>query len=93
MKKITVSVSFDDEKLSALKMYLEQRGQSVESELEKALIRSTPRPCLRVFVSFSICVREYRQKRQKRKRSLFLLPWLIPHPTGVTAFEKPTLRY
>ena len=35
MKKITVSVSFDDEKLSALKMYLEQRGQSVESELEK----------------------------------------------------------
>lgn len=37
MKKITVSVSFDDEKLSALKMYLEQRGQSVESELEKSI--------------------------------------------------------
>ena len=37
MKKTTISVSFEDEKLSALKMYLEQRGQTVESELEKAL--------------------------------------------------------
>lgn len=37
MKKTTVSVSFDDEKFSALKMYLEQRGQTVEGELEKAL--------------------------------------------------------
>ncbi len=37
MKKTTISVSFDDEKLSALKMYLEQRGQTVEGELEKTL--------------------------------------------------------
>ena len=37
MKKTTISVSFEDEKLSALKMYLEQRGQSVESELEKSI--------------------------------------------------------
>ncbi len=37
MKKTTINVSFEDEKLSALKMYLEQKGQSVESELEKAL--------------------------------------------------------
>ena len=37
MKKTTISVSFEDEKLSALKMYLEQRGQTVEGELEKAL--------------------------------------------------------
>ena len=36
MKK-TVMVSFDDEKLSALKMYLEQKGLTVEGELEKAL--------------------------------------------------------
>ena len=32
MKK-TVTVSFDDEKLSALKMYLEQKGLTVEGEL------------------------------------------------------------
>ena len=37
MKKTTIRVSFEDEKLSALKMYLEQRGQTVEGELEKAL--------------------------------------------------------
>ena len=37
MKKTTISVPFEDEKLSALKMYLEQRGQTVEGELEKAL--------------------------------------------------------
>lgn len=37
MKKTTASVSFDDEKLSALKMYLEQRGQTIDGELEKAL--------------------------------------------------------
>ena len=36
MKK-TVTVSFDDEKLSALKMYLEQKGLTVEGELEKSL--------------------------------------------------------
>ena len=36
MKK-NISVSYDEEKLSALKMYLEQKGQTVEGELEKAL--------------------------------------------------------
>ncbi len=37
MKKTTISVSFDDEKLAALKMYLQQKDLTVESELEKAL--------------------------------------------------------
>ncbi len=37
MKKITITVSFDEEKLSALKMYLSQRGVQVESELERSL--------------------------------------------------------
>ena len=37
MKKTTVTVSFDEEKLSALKMYLSQRGTQVEAELEKSL--------------------------------------------------------
>lgn len=36
MKK-NITVSYDEEKLSALKMYLEQKGQTVESELEKSL--------------------------------------------------------
>lgn len=37
MKKISVSVSYEEEKLSALKLYLEQKGSQVESELTKAL--------------------------------------------------------
>ena len=37
MKKASIMVSFDEEKLSALKLYLEQKGQKVETELEKAL--------------------------------------------------------
>ena len=37
MKKTNITVSFDEEKLSALKLYLEQKGQKVETELEKSL--------------------------------------------------------
>ncbi len=37
MKKTTVSITFDDEKLSALKMYLAQKNIQVETELEKSL--------------------------------------------------------
>lgn len=36
MKKATITVTYDEEKLAALKMYLEQKGQRVESELERA---------------------------------------------------------
>ena len=37
MKKTSITVTFDEEKLSALKLYLEQKGQKVETELEKSL--------------------------------------------------------
>ena len=37
MKKTAISIAFDDEKLSALKMYLAQKNMQVETELEKAL--------------------------------------------------------
>lgn len=37
MKKASITISFDEEKLSALKMYLDQKNMKVESELEKAL--------------------------------------------------------
>ena len=36
MKKANISVSFEEEKLSALKLYLGQKGSSVESELAAA---------------------------------------------------------
>lgn len=37
MKRINVTISFDDEKLAALKMYLEQKSLKTEIELEKQL--------------------------------------------------------
>ena len=37
MKKINIAVAYDEEKLSALKLYLEQKGQKVEMEIEKSL--------------------------------------------------------
>ena len=37
MKKTTLTISFDEEKLSAMKMYLEQKQQTVEGELDKSL--------------------------------------------------------
>lgn len=37
MKKATVTISFDEERLSALKMYMEQKNVKLEDELEKAI--------------------------------------------------------
>ena len=37
MKKIDIAIAFDEEKLTALKMYLGQKNMTVEKELEKAL--------------------------------------------------------
>ena len=37
MKKATITITFDEEKAAALKLYLEQKGTQVETELEKAV--------------------------------------------------------
>lgn len=37
MKKISISVSYDEEKLSTLRLYLEQKGIQIEEELTKSL--------------------------------------------------------
>lgn len=37
MKKITITISYDEEKISALKLYLGQKDTSAEDELTKAL--------------------------------------------------------
>lgn len=37
MKKTTINISYDEEKLSALKMYLGQKGSSLDDELVKML--------------------------------------------------------
>lgn len=37
MKKVNVTLTFDEEKLSALKLYLEQKGLTLDSELTAAV--------------------------------------------------------
>ena len=37
MKKTSITISYDEEKLSALKLYLGQKNSSAENELTKAL--------------------------------------------------------
>ena len=37
MKKTTFNISFDEDKASALVLYLSQKGATVETELEKSL--------------------------------------------------------
>lgn len=37
MKKVTITISYDEEKLSALKLYLGQKDLTTEDELTKAL--------------------------------------------------------
>lgn len=37
MKKAVITINFDEEKTVALKLYLEQKGSSVEMELAKSL--------------------------------------------------------
>ena len=43
MKKITVSIACDEEKLSALKMYLAQKDMRVETELEWTIVNKVDR--------------------------------------------------
>lgn len=37
MKKVNISISYDEEKTSTLKLYLEQKSLSLEEELEKCI--------------------------------------------------------
>lgn len=37
MKKTTITITYDEEKLSALKLYLEQKNSNTEDELTKAI--------------------------------------------------------
>lgn len=53
MKKTTFNISFDEDKASALVLYLSQKGATVETELEKRLIHSMQKPCLPVCVILS----------------------------------------
>ena len=46
MKKVTINISYDEEKISALKLYLDKKDVNVEDELknyiDKLYIKSVP---------------------------------------------------
>ena len=64
MKK-TVTVSIDEVKLSALKLYLEKKGQTLEDELEKCVetlyLKSVPAG-VRDYISLSMGNTEKKKK-------------------------------
>lgn len=37
MKKVTINISYDEEKLNALKLYLKQKDMNLDDELTKSL--------------------------------------------------------
>lgn len=75
MRKTSISISFDEDKLSALKMYLEQRSMKVEDELEKSLLTlytKTVPAGVREFIdmkSGTVTVATPKQRKQKHSLS------------------------
>ena len=74
MKKTTFNISFDEDKASALVLYLSQKGTTVETELEKALdpLYSKTVPAgVRDFIDMkSGCTTTAVPKARKQKTSL-----------------------
>lgn len=70
MKKANISVSFEEEKLSALKLYLGQKGSSVESELAAAcevLYMKTVPSNVRDFIDLRAGVPKTAEKKKTNK--------------------------
>ena len=65
MKKTTINISYDEEKLSALKIYLEQKSL----ELEDELIKELDTLCLQMFVSLLSCDPALHLRLQNKKHS------------------------
>lgn len=72
MKK-TVTVSYDEDKLKALKIYLEKKNQNVEDELEKhldALYNKTVPAVVKEFISFNSDGTPKTEKKQPSKKNV-----------------------
>ena len=54
MKKTTFNILFDEDKASALVLYLSQKARPPKRSWKKRSTRSTAKPCLRVCVILSI---------------------------------------
>lgn len=73
MKKATITVNFDEEKTAALKLYLEQKGTTIEKEVAKSLetlfTKSVPAG-VREFIALrsgNVLERSKEKKKQKEQ--------------------------
>ena len=72
MKKATITLSYDEEKLNALKLYLGQKEQSLETELTAAvdsLYLKTVPANVRDFIALRAGVEKTAEKKKKPKPS------------------------
>ena len=72
MKKSTITVTFDDEKLKALKMYLAEKNLSVETEVEEmiqSLYLKTVPLTVREFIAKKAKQEEKESKNPKRMKN------------------------
>lgn len=72
MKK-TVTVSYDEDKLKALKIYLEKKNQNVEDELETTLdilYTKTVPSAVREFLSLTTDSTPKTEKKQPQKKNV-----------------------
>lgn len=84
MKNATITVSYDEEKLNALRLYLSQRDSQPESELERALealYNKTVPIGVREFIDMRSGVSQTVAKPKKPKP-------FSPSAVGVTAEEQ-----
>ena len=70
MKKATIALSYDEEKLSALKLYLGQKEQSLEAELTAAVenlyLKAVPAN-VRDFIDLRAGVEKTAERKKKPK--------------------------
>lgn len=70
MKKTIISISYDDEKLNALRLYLEQKNQTLENELIAAadtLYAKTVPANVREFIDLRAGCAKPAEKKKKPK--------------------------
>lgn len=70
MKKVNITISYEEEKLEALKLYTEQKGQSVEDELAAAadtLYNKTVPIGVREFIALRAGLSKPAEKKKKPK--------------------------
>ncbi len=73
MKKATVMITMDEEKLTALRLYLSQKDQQVETELERAaeaLYQKTVPAGVREFIDLRAGISVPGSRESKRNRRI-----------------------